>query len=52
MNAFALALVLAAVGMAPPRVPDTVRSLASDTWINGRPDLRGRVIVLEFWTYG
>lgn len=39
----------AAVGMAAP-------DIASATWLNGPPlrlsDLRGRVVMVEFWTFG
>ena len=58
---YALALVLAAVILAPVRVgavslgkpaPD----IAGALWINSKPlttgDLRGRVVMVEFWTYG
>jgi hypothetical protein len=45
-----------AAGPASPPVPQSVQSIASDTWINSRAlgaaELRDRVIVLDFWTYG
>jgi hypothetical protein len=58
---YALVLVVAAVILAPVRVgavspgkpaPD----IAGAPWINSKPlttgELRGRVVMVEFWTYG
>jgi len=58
---YALALILGAVILAPVRVgalslgkpaPD----IAGAPWINSKPlttgDLSGRVVLVEFWTYG
>jgi hypothetical protein len=46
-----LVLLSAAWGAATPaRVPD----VRADAWLNGSPpgDLRGRVLLVEFWTFG
>lgn len=55
------AMVLAAVGTAPAR-GEALRpgqpapEIAGGPWINSAPltlqDLRGRVVLVEFWTYG
>jgi ABC-type nitrate/sulfonate/bicarbonate transport system substrate-binding protein len=39
-----------------PRVGDATPEIAGQPWINGGPltmaALRGRVVLVEFWTYG
>jgi hypothetical protein len=56
--AIALSIVLAlAVGTyAGPRAGDTALDVAGERWINSAPltmpALRGRVVLVEFWTYG
>lgn len=39
----------------PPRGPNAPE-IVSDTWLNSAPrssaDLRGKVVVVEFWTFG
>ena len=53
-----VALALGA-GAAPGRVPrlgDPAPEIAGESWINSEPlttgGLRGRVVLVEFWTYG
>jgi len=42
----------------PPPLPDGPRApdIASHTWLNTRPldtaDLRGKVVLIDFWTFG
>lgn len=45
--ALALALVLAGTGAHAPEI-------RAQRWLNGAPpgDLRGRVVLVEFWTFG
>lgn len=62
MRAFAVALlvafaVLAAAGNAAASlVGKQAPEFTNDTWINSEPlrlkDLRGKVVLIEFWTYG
>ena len=52
-----LALWLAPPGLAqPPRTGAPAPDLAGGPWINSAPltlaGLRGRVVAVEFWTYG
>jgi hypothetical protein len=58
---YALALVLGAVILAPVRVGavspgNPAPDIAGAPWINSKPlttgELRGRVVMVEFWTYG
>ena len=39
-----------------PRIGDPAPEVAGEQWINGGPltteGLRGRVVLVEFWTYG
>ena len=39
-----------------PRIGDPAPEVAGERWINGGPltteGLRGRVVLVEFWTYG
>ncbi len=61
-RAFAVALlmafaVLAAAGNAGASlVGKQAPEFTNDTWINSEPlrlkDLRGKVVLIEFWTYG
>ncbi len=61
-RAFAVALlvafaVLAATGNAAGSlVGKQAPEFTNDTWINSEPlrlkDLRGKVVLIEFWTYG
>jgi len=63
LTAFSSALILAlAIWAAWPR-PGTALSngaaapdIAGENWINSKPlnitDLKGRVVLVEFWTYG
>jgi hypothetical protein len=50
------ALTMAAPVLAQPRPGTAAPDLAGGPWINSRPlslaDLRGRVVLVEFWTYG
>jgi hypothetical protein len=51
------ALLLATPGLAqPPRTGALAPDLAGGPWINSAPltlaSLRGRVVAVEFWTYG
>ena len=55
----ALAALLLVAGAAPGRVPrlgDAAPEIAGESWINSDPltmaRLRGRVVLVEFWTYG
>ena len=56
--AIALLIVVAlAVGAyAGPRAGDPAPDIAGERWINSvpltMPALRGRVVLVEFWTYG
>ncbi len=61
--AFTAGLVLAlAIGAAWPRAGTALTSgtvaadIAGDNWINSKPltiaSLKGRVVLVEFWTYG
>ena len=56
--AIALLIVVAlAVGAhAGPRAGDAAPDIAGERWINSvpltMPALRGRVVLVEFWTYG
>jgi hypothetical protein len=62
LGAAAAALAAAAVWLAPaagaqpPRVGAPAPAVAGGPWINSAPlrlaDLRGRVVAVEFWTYG
>lgn len=62
MRAFAVALlvgfaILAASGnVAASLVGKQAPEFTNDTWINSEPlrlkDLRGKVVLIEFWTYG
>ena len=52
-----LALLLAPPGLAqPPRTGAPAPDLVGGPWINSAPltvaSLRGRVVAVEFWTYG
>jgi hypothetical protein len=52
-----VALLLAPPGLAqPPRTGAPAPDLAGGPWINSEPltlgALRGRVVAVEFWTYG
>jgi len=50
------ALATAAPALAQPRPGTVAPDLAGGPWINSRPlslaGLRGRVVLVEFWTYG
>jgi len=39
-----------------PRIGDPAPDVAGERWVNGGPltteGLRGRVVLVEFWTYG
>jgi hypothetical protein len=60
----AVGLLVAAAGMARPpagargggRIGDPAPDLAGGPWLNSAPlsmvALRGRVVLVEFWTYG
>ena len=64
MRMLATALAMLALGVlapfnpaaAQPRPGATAPDLTGGPWINSRPlalaDLRGRVVLVEFWTYG
>jgi hypothetical protein len=64
MRRFATLLVVPALGVlmtlipaaAQPRPGAPAPELTGGPWINSRPlavaDLRGRVVLVEFWTYG
>ena len=49
-------LVLAAPGYADPGVGQPAPDISGERWINSAPltmaGLRGRVVLVEFWTYG
>jgi len=53
-------LVVGALGLAPwagaSMIGKPAPELTNEVWINSRPlrlaDLRGKVILLEFWTHG
>jgi hypothetical protein len=49
-------LVMAPNAHAQPRVGDPAPEVAGQRWINSQPltinGLRGRVVLVEFWTYG
>ena len=49
-------LVLAAPCYADPRVGQSAPDISGERWINSAPltmtGLRGRVVLVEFWTYG
>jgi hypothetical protein len=51
-----LAFVPARPGMAQPRPGAPAPEIAGGPWINSTPltlaGLRGRVVAVEFWTYG
>ncbi|MBI4413966.1 MAG: hypothetical protein HY576_06295 [candidate division NC10 bacterium] len=54
-----LALLVAAEGaglLRPPETAPPAPEVESPVWINSAPlrlaDLRGKVILVEFWTYG
>lgn len=55
MTAAAL-LVFAAAAHAQPRVGQPAPEVTGERWINSAPlsmsGLRGRVVLVEFWTYG
>jgi len=63
LTAYSVALVLAlAIWLAWPRagsaftIGTTAPDIAGDNWINTKPltiaNLKGRVVLVEFWTYG
>jgi hypothetical protein len=45
-----------AAGGAPPKIGDPAPDINGQPWINSQTlalaDLRGKVILVEFWTYG
>ena len=49
-------LLLAGAAHADPRVGQLAPDVAGERWINSAPlttaGLRGRVVLVEFWTYG
>jgi hypothetical protein len=49
-------LLLAAPVHGEPRVGQPAPDIAGDRWVNSAPltieGLRGRVVLVEFWTYG
>jgi hypothetical protein len=49
-------LVLAGAAHADPRVGQPAPDVAGERWVNSAPltitGLRGRVVLVEFWTYG
>ena len=57
-----MSLLLLAIGAAWPRAGAALTNgtaapdIAGDTWINSKPitiaSLKGRVVLVEFWTYG
>lgn len=60
---FAICLTLAAAigpssaaAASPPRIGDPAPEISGAPWINSPPltaaDLRGKVVLVEFWTYG
>lgn len=58
-GAFFAAWIAAALPAAegrPPRIGDPAPEISGTTWINSaaleRSDFRGRVVLVEFWTYG
>jgi hypothetical protein len=64
-RAFAFLMFLTLLGVGPPALARVAGAsmigkpapeLSNEVWINSRPlrlaDLRGKVILLEFWTYG
>ena len=52
----ALALAVAAVSAAPLTIGQPAPEIAGAPWINSPPltlaALRGRVVLIDFWTYG
>jgi hypothetical protein len=48
--------VAAAAGAAPPAIGAPAPEIAGERWIGSAPlttgALRGRVVLVEFWTYG
>lgn len=51
-----LGSVAGGLAEAPPRLGTPAPEIAGGPWINSEPlttaGLRGRVVVVEFWTYG
>jgi hypothetical protein len=51
-----LVLALAPVVAADPRIGQPAPDVAGERWVNSAPltitGLRGRVVLVEFWTYG
>jgi hypothetical protein len=47
LGALGLAVLLASTGASAPEI-------RAERWLNGAPpgDLRGRVVLVEFWTFG
>jgi hypothetical protein len=54
--AFLLAWSMNAAGAEPPKIGDPAPEINGKPWINSQSlaltDLRGKVILVEFWTYG
>jgi hypothetical protein len=52
----ALLLPAGALGARPPRLGQPAPEITGAPWINSEPlslaGLRGRVVLLDFWTYG
>ena len=51
-----MATALPAFGSQPPRIGDSAPEISGTPWINSPPlargDLRDKVLLVEFWTYG